>query len=157
MFITIFSVLLLHERVSPLAWLAVLAGFAGVLIMLRPGSSLFDWAALLPVLSGLAYALPWCRPRAMGGTETAAALAFWSNAVFLALAAAMALVFHRGDFAIETHPSLSFLTRGWVMPGFRDLLLMMACGVIAAVGMWLLTQAYRLAAGQQGCPFEYTA
>lgn len=156
LFITIFSVILLRERVSPLAWLAVVAGFVGVLIMLRPGSTLFDWAALLPVVSGLTYALAMVAARAMGGTETAAALAFWGNAVFLALAAAMALAFHSGDHAIVSHPSLAFLTRGWVTPNVTDLLLMMACGVIAAFGLWLLTQAYRLAAASTVAPFEYT-
>jgi drug/metabolite transporter (DMT)-like permease len=156
LFITIFSVILLGERVRPLAWIAVVAGFVGVLIMLRPGSTLFDWAAILPVVSGLAYALSMVAARAMGGTETAAALAFWGNTVFLALAGVMALVFHAGAFAIETHPSLGFLTRGWVTPDLTDFLLMMACGVIAAFGLWLLTQAYRLAAASTVAPFEYT-
>jgi drug/metabolite transporter (DMT)-like permease len=156
LFITILSVILLGERVTPLAWIAVVSGFLGVLIMLRPGSALFDWAALLPVLSGCAYGLSMVAARAMGGAETAAALAFWGNAVFLILAAIMALIFHDGSFATEAHPSLGFLTRGWVTPDMTDFALMIACGVIAAFGLWLLTQAYRLAAASIIAPFEYT-
>lgn len=156
LFITILSVILLGERVSPLAWLAVIAGFLGVLIILRPGSALFDWAALLPVLSGFTYALAMVSARAMGGAETAPALAFWGNAVFLILAAMLAAVFHDGRFAQDGHPSLGFLTRGWVTPDRTDLGLMIACGVIAAFGLWLLTQAYRLAAASTVAPFEYT-
>jgi drug/metabolite transporter (DMT)-like permease len=157
LFITALSVLVLGERVSPAAWLAVLVGFGGVVLMVRPGTDLFDWAALLPVLSGLAYGASMIAARKMGGVETAAALAFWGNAVFLALAGAMTLVLHSGVFAVESHPSLGFLTRGWVTPDLPDLALMMACGVIAALGLWLLTQAYRVAPSSTIAPFEYTA
>ena len=44
------SVLFLAEKVSAVSWAAVLTGFLGVIIMVRPGSDLFDWAALLPIL-----------------------------------------------------------------------------------------------------------
>jgi drug/metabolite transporter (DMT)-like permease len=33
---------------------------------------------------------------------------------------------------------------------------MMTCGVVAAAGLWLLTQAYRIAAASKVAPFEYT-
>ncbi len=155
LFITLLSVLFLGERVGIFAWGAVLIGFAGVLIVLRPGSALFDWAALLPVLSGLTYGISMVMARRMGSLETAAALAFWGNLVFLTFACLMALVLHSGAYAIETHPSLGFLSRGWITPPPGDLLLMMLCGVIAAIGLWLLTQAYRVAAASTVAPFEY--
>lgn len=43
LFITLLSVLILKEDVGALRWLAVVTGFAGVIIMVRPGSALFDW------------------------------------------------------------------------------------------------------------------
>ena len=49
--------------------------------------------------------------------------------------------------------SLAFLTRGWVMPEATDLALMAACGVIAAVGLTLLTHAYRIAPSASVAPF----
>lgn len=156
LFITLLSVFFLGERVGYFAWTAVLIGFTGVLIVLRPGSNLFDWAALLPVLSGLTYGASMVMARKMGTTETAAALAFWGNLVFLTFACLMALVLQSGAYAIETHPSLGFLSRGWITPTFHDLLLMIFCGVIAAGGLWLLTQAYRVAAASTIAPFEYT-
>jgi drug/metabolite transporter (DMT)-like permease len=55
------------------------------------------------------------------------------------------------------HESLAFLVRGWSMPGLADLLMMMACGAIAAIGLTLLTQAYRLADASLLAPFEYVA
>ena len=156
LFITILSVFFLSESVGPRRWLALLAGFAGVLIMVRPGGDLFDWAALLPVLSGLAYAISMISARRLGQTETAAALAFWGNAVFLAAALALSALLGTGQFADEAHPSLAFLLRGWVMPTPFDLMLMMSCGVIAALGLTLLTQAYRISEASVVTPFEYT-
>lgn len=156
LFITLLSALVLRERVTPLAWLAVLAGFGGVIVIVQPGSSLFDWAAILPVISGLAYGVSMVAARRMGARETAAALAFWGNGVFLACALILAAIFGGGRFETEAHASLGFLTRGWVTPSLTDLGLMMACGVIAALGLWLLTQAYRVAEASVVAPFEYS-
>lgn len=156
LFITILSVFFLAEKVGPRRWIALLAGFAGVLIMVRPGSDLFDWAALLPVLSGLAYAISMIGARKLGTTESASALAFWGNAVFLAAALAMSALLGSGAYEGEAHPSLAFLLRGWVTPTPFDLMLMMACGIIAAAGLTLLTQAYRIGEASAVTPFEYT-
>lgn len=155
LFITVLSVLFLAEKVSAVSWIAVLTGFLGVIIMVRPGSDLFDWAALLPILSGLTYAMSMIAARRMGGTETAAALAFWSTVIFLTGAALMALYYHDGSHTNTSHASLAFLTRGWITPTARDLGLMMTCGVVASIGLWLLTQAYRIAAASVVAPFEY--
>ena len=157
LFITLLSVLILHEKVGLQRWLAVVAGFAGVVIMVRPGSNLFDWAAPLGVFSGLTYAASMVSARRLGSTETAAALAFWGNAVFLICALILSAVFGAGHFAGAGHKSVAFMTRGWVMPTGFDIGLMMACGVIAAAGLTLLTQAYRIAQSNVVAPFEYTA
>ena len=157
LFITVLSVLILKEQVGPRRWVALAAGFAGVLIMVRPGSDLFEWAALLPVISGLCYALSMIHARHLGSTETAPALAFWGNAVFLVAALGLSAIFGTGAFDGATHPSAAFLLRGWVTPTPMDLSLMMATGVVAAVGLTFLTQAYRLAEASVVTPFEYTA
>lgn len=154
--ITVLSVLMLHEQVSLPRWLAVLAGFVGVIVMVRPGSELFDWAALLPILSGLAYGISMISARTQGSTQTAAALAFHGNAVFLICALILSAIFGSGAFASEQHKSLAFLLRGWATPSLTDVALMMACGVIAAAGLTLLTQAYRIAEANTVAPFEYT-
>jgi drug/metabolite transporter (DMT)-like permease len=56
-FVTLLAALFLHERVSLQSWAAVIAGFAGVLIILKPGTGLFEPAALLSLFSAAAYAL----------------------------------------------------------------------------------------------------
>lgn len=154
--ITVMSVVVLHEKVSARRWLAVLAGFGGVLLMVRPGGALFDWAALLPIFCGFAYAASMILARTMGTRDSAAAMAFWGNIAFLICAAALSLTFGWGGAGADLHPSLAFLTRGWVWPDLPDLAMMASCGVIAAIGLTLLTQAYRIAQSSIVAPFEFT-
>ncbi len=157
LFITILSVPILKEKVGRARWTAVLVGFGGVVLMARPGTDLFDWAVFLAVAAAATYALAMISARQLGKTETAAAMAFWGNAVFLFCAAILSLIFGSGRFAEGGHKSLAFLTRAWVTPEPRDLLLMCLCGLIAAVALTLLTQAYRLGEASIVASFEYTA
>lgn len=154
--ITVLSVIVLHERVSAKRWLAVIAGFAGVLIMVRPGGDLFDWAALLPVFCGFAYAASMILARTMGSRDTAAAMAFWGNIAFLLCGLALSAWYGTGQHAGDAHPSLAFLTRGWATPTGFDLFLMCACGAIAAIGLTLLTHAYAISQSSVVAPFEFT-
>ncbi len=158
LFITILSVVLLKEHVGPRRWIALALGFFGVALMLQPEGTGFEWAALLVLLSGFAYALSMIAARVLGGKETGAALAFWGNAVFLLLSLAISATLGSGAYeGASDHPSVTFLLRGWVTPTAFDLSLMMATGVVAAMGLTLLTQAYRIAEASVVTPFEYTA
>jgi drug/metabolite transporter (DMT)-like permease len=154
--VTLLAGPLLGERVSAKSWLAVLAGFAGVLIILRPGSALFEPAALLSLVSAGTYALSMVLARKLGVDEPASVMALYQNIVFVMGAMLLALVF--GSLGVKSlgHPSLDFLVRPWGMPGLRDFLLMAACGVIAAIATWLLTQAYSMARANLVTVFEYT-
>ena len=48
--LTVVAALTLHERVSCLRWLCVGGGFAGSMVVIRPGMNLFQWAMLLPLV-----------------------------------------------------------------------------------------------------------
>lgn len=156
LFITLAAALVFKERIGPANLLALGLGFAGMLMIFNPSGSLFDPAALLPVLGALGYALTQLATRVLGRTETAAAMTFWGNLTFLASALALAAVFGSGGHEGATHPSLAFLTRGWQPMPTRDLLLFMACGLIASIGLSLLTYAYRVAPSSSVAPFEYS-
>ena len=156
LFITIAAALVFRDRIGATNILALLAGFVGMLMIFNPSASVFDPAALLPVLAALGYALTQLAKRALGRTETAAAMTFWGNLTFLAGALALAAVFGSGAYDGATHPSLAFLTRGWQPMPARDLGLFMACGVIASIGLSLLTYAYRVAPSASVAPFEYS-
>ncbi len=55
--LTALGALALREKVPPRRWLAVGLGFAGMLVVLRPGGGLLRWEALVPISGALAYAL----------------------------------------------------------------------------------------------------
>lgn len=156
LFITLTAVLVLRERANPASLLAVAAGFVGVLLVVKPGGGGFDLAALLPILGALGYALSMIAAGRLGRTESAAAMAFWGNICFLLCALALSALYGSGAHAGAAHPSLAFLTRGWVTPPITDLLLMASCGMIAAIGLTLLTYAYRIAPSSSIAPFEYS-
>lgn len=154
--VTILAGPLLAERVGLRSWIAVILGFAGVLIILQPGSSLFEPAALLSLLSAATYALSMIIARKLGVTEPATVMSFYQNGVYLFGAAAIAAAFQVAGVTELGHPSLDFLVRPWTVPAMPDLLLMGLCGVIAAIAMSLLTHAYRTAQANIVTVFEYT-
>ena len=157
LFVTCLAGPTLGERVGARRWAAVGVGFLGALVMLRPGAGVFEPASLLPVLAAATYAAAQLMARRLGAAEPATVMAFHQNLMFLAAAAVLALaVAISGGTTGHGHPSLGFLLRPWVAPGWRDLLLMATCGPIAALATVLLTQAYRRAEANLVAPFEYT-
>jgi drug/metabolite transporter (DMT)-like permease len=154
--VTAMSGPLLGERVGGLTWLAVFIGFAGVVVILQPGTSVFEPAALLSLLSAATYSFSMVLARRLGTSDTATVMAFYQNLVYLVGAFVLAFAFRAMGFSHLPHPALDFLVRPWVMPAFWDLGLMAACGVIAAVAMSLLTHAYRSATASLVTIFEYT-
>ncbi len=157
LFIVALSGPMLRERVGPTRWLAVVVGFIGAIVMCRPGADVVDPAALLSLFAAALYALAQVMARDLGTTHRASVMALAQNAVNLAAALAIELVAGDGAYAGAAHPSLAFLLRAWTIPTTVDLLLMAATGVIAAVAIWLLTQAYRIAEANVIAPFEYTS
>ena len=147
---------LLGEKVSLKSWFAVAIGFVGVVFIVRPGSALFEPAALLSLISAAAYALAMIFARRLGVAEPATVMAFYQNGAYLLGAIVIAGICATLGLTKLGHPSLDFLVRPWVTPTLRDFLLMGACGVIAAIAMSLLTQAYRLAEANLVTVFEYT-
>lgn len=66
---TLLAAWLLHERVSRLRWALVWGGFAGALIVIRPGSGVFGWAAAFPLTMALCYGSFQVLTRKLAGLE----------------------------------------------------------------------------------------
>jgi drug/metabolite transporter (DMT)-like permease len=81
------SLPMLAERVGPQRWLAILAGFAGVLIVIRPGAADFEWALLIAVAAAVANSLRDVMTRLLSRTETSIAILFWSTLIVMAAGA----------------------------------------------------------------------
>lgn len=155
--ITALSVLLLGERVGPRRWLAVAIGLLGVLVILRPGTEAFRPVAILPLLGAGAYAMVNILTRRLGGTESAATLAFYIQLTFVVVSAAMGLGVGDGRLAGTGDASLDFLLRAWIWPERGDWPVLVMLGVAAAIGSLLVAQGYRLCEAALAAPFEYTA
>ena len=157
LFVTLLSAPFLAERIGPKRYAAVLVGFAGVVVIMRPGSTLFDPAVLLGVAAAGSYAVSVIITRRLSSSEAGSTMSFYAMVTFIAVSAIVGLVLGDGRFMTEVHPSAAFLFRPWVLPGLRDFLLLAICGLIAGGGFYLLTQAYRVGSPSVVTPFEYTS
>jgi drug/metabolite transporter (DMT)-like permease len=155
--ITIFSVIFLGESVGPRRWIAVGMGLAGVIIMVRPGSTSFQFAALLPLIAAVGYAGLQTLTRKVGGTEKAGTLTFYIQVAFILVGTVMGLTVGDGRFAGTGDPSLDFLLRDWVWPSNGDWWLLLMLGTSSTFAGYFISQAYRLCEAGLAAPFEYTA
>jgi len=156
LFIMVMAVPYLGERVTARTLGTVMVGLVGVVVMLRPGAGIFEWAALLSLGSAIFYGFSQLMARKLGDTESASVMTFYQNGVYLLGACIVAGLLHVAGIADAVHPSLQFLVRPWVWPTPTDFAMMAACGFIASAGMILLSQAYRLAPANRVATFEYT-
>jgi drug/metabolite transporter (DMT)-like permease len=131
------SPLLLGERVGPRRWAAVIVGFIGVLIIIRPGTASFHWAMLLSLACALAAALYQVATRKVGGSDLAL-----TSLLYVSLSG--------------TAGALPFVAIGWTTPAWWVWLLLVTAAAYGAVGHWLLTQAHRLAPAPVLAPYVYT-
>jgi drug/metabolite transporter (DMT)-like permease len=129
---------LLGEKVSALGWICAALGFAGVLLIARPGSGLDPWGVALCLVNaalGTGYHL---LTRVLTRTETTMALLFQTALVGSVLSVGLTLV-----LGVPTWPSLP------------DTGLILLYGTFATVGHLLLTSAYREAPASTLAPVNY--
>ncbi len=155
--ITAFSVFFLGESVSFRRWIAVIVGLIGAIIMLRPGTSSFQLAALLPLTAAVCYAGLHTLTRKIGVKDKASTMAFYIQLTFIVVCSVVGLGLGDGKFAGSEDPSLAFLFRPWIWPSARDWGIMVALGFFSAAGGYLISQAYRLGEAALIAPFEYLA
>jgi drug/metabolite transporter (DMT)-like permease len=140
LFLTILSIPLLGERVGRHRWAAVLAGFAGVLLMVRSGGGFGGGLASTGALLALASA-------AIGANVTIAVRRMTLTEASQTLVAYQALV--------TTALSALLLPFAWTAPGLTDALLMAATGLCSGIGQFWWTQAFRFAPAAVAAPFSY--
>jgi len=133
---TMLSVIVLGERVGWRRWLAVLVGFAGVLVILRPGGQIFSWWSLVPFAAALMFALYGVLTRLAGQSDPASVSFFWLGTV-----GAVVIT----PFGLYWWQELS--------PG--DWALMAVLCVAAMLSHWLLIRAYEVAEASEIQPFAY--
>ena len=134
--ITALSIPLLGERVDARRWIATLVGLAGVIMIVRPGTSAFDPAALLPVGSALFWALAAILTRLGAGDPPETTLAYSSLTGFAVLCA--------------------FVPFAWGPMTASEIGLGVFVAVLSTAGHWLVVMAFRRAPASVLAPFSYT-
>ena len=156
-FVTLLSIFFLGEHVGKHRWFAVAIGFLGMLVMVRPGASVFDPAALLAIASALAYAVQVIISRRAAVTETAGALAFWALLFNLFFSLIAGAIISFVPLAGSAHASIEFLTRAWIVPPQETWFFFGVLASTTTAGFYLLSQAYRIAQPSKLVLFEYAA
>ena len=137
--ITAMSGLILRERIGAHRWAAILAGFAGVLVALRPtGEGALTWAGFAVLAAALGYAVSVVTVRVLGRTDSTQSMVFW---VLTMMAIA----------------SLALAAPRWVSIAPAHWLLIAAVGIVGAFGQYALTEAFARGEASVVAPFEYTA
>ncbi len=129
---------LLGERITALRLAAVILGFVGVLVVVRPGSSVFQWASLFLLGSALCYAVYQIYIRRLAGIDHPATSIFYS-----VLLGAILLSFVL-PFVWKTPRSLG------------DWGLFLSTGAMGALGHYCVARAMTYASANFIAPFNYT-
>ena len=137
--IAVLSGPLLGETVTARRWLAVAIGFAGMLVIVRPGSAAASWLMLLPVVPAFVSSLRDIVTRKLTRTETSLSILFWSNALIVP---AGLLTWAFGS----AWQPLNAKVVGWLV--FN--------GAINLAAHFLMIHALRIADASLVAPFKYT-
>ena len=136
--ITLLAARMLNETIRPLRWVLVAGGFAGTLVIIRPGSHHFDWTVVLPLMLVATNSAFQILTSKMTKLEDPITMHFYTGWIGTALATCM-------------------LPFAWEMPQdpivWMQLLLM---GVLASIGHFFLILAYGRAPAATLTPYMYT-
>ena len=136
--VTALSLPLLGEHVGIRRWAGVAAGFAGALIIIRPGTDAMQLAALLPLGAATTFALYQITTRILSRTD-----ATFNTLLYTPLLGAAALSIAAPFF--------------WVMPDAQGWALMALTGALGALGHFTMIRAFTWAPAASVSPFGYSA
>ncbi len=133
---TALAAVALHERVEPFRWAAVLVGFVGVLIALRPSAATLSSAAPIALLGASMYALGQTVTRRLRGVH-------WLQLV----------IWQFGGAGIVGAATLPWV---WATPGAIDLVLTFLLGIVSMLCFVSMTRALAITPASVLAPFQYT-
>ena len=137
--VTALAVPILGEHVGWRRWSAIVVGFLGVLIILRPGGEgMVSLAGIAVLVAALGYALSAIAVRVLGRTDSTQSMVFWMIALVSVIATALAWPDWR-PIASAHWPILGILA------------------ISGAAGQAAVTVAFRHTPASIVAPFEYTA
>ena len=137
-FVTLLSVVVLKEHVGPWRWFAVAAGFAGVLLVVRPGFRELEFGHLAALVIALLAAISVILMRSLSAHET--------RTTMLGFLMLYVMLFNVVGMTVT----------GFALPTLHQTSILMVTGVLAAVGNICLLRATRFAPANQLAPTHYS-
>ena len=137
-FTTIFSIFLLNEKVGFYRWLAVFVGFIGIVIITEPGISSLNFNYIYPIIFCLGLSYVAITIRKLSTTEPVYLISFYCTATI-------------------TLVSIFTIPYGWILPSFKDFILLSMVGILGGVANLLLSQSYKLSEVSLVTPLKYLA
>ena len=135
-FVTALSGLVLGEQIGWRRWSAILIGFCGVLIALRPSAQTVSWPAMIALGGSLSFALLMLITRSLRGTPD------------IVLASSQ----FGGTFALGAVLS----PFGWVTPGTGSLMLFAMAGIVSVAALLCVNRSLKLAPASVVVPYQYS-
>ncbi len=135
-FVTALSAIVLREQVGWRRWSAILIGFCGVLIALRPSSQTVSWPALIALGGSFSFAILMLTTRMLRATPDIVLASSQFVGTFL-LGALMSPI-------------------GWVTPSFTSLGLFVAAGCISVSALLCVNRSLKLAPASVVVPYQYS-
>jgi drug/metabolite transporter (DMT)-like permease len=135
-FITIFSIFLLNEKVGLYRWMAVLVGFLGIIFITEPGFSVLNVYYIYPIIFCLGLSYVAIAIRKLSSTEPAWLISFFFS------------------FSIMLLSFLSFY-QGWILPSLLDLFLLSMVGILGGLANLWLSQSYKYSEVSLVSPLKY--
>jgi drug/metabolite transporter (DMT)-like permease len=136
--ITVLSVPLLGEQVGIRRWMGVIAGFAGALLIIRPGADAMQIAILLPLAAAVSNALYQIITRILSRSESTMTILFYTPLTGALLMSAAVPLF-------------------WVTPDAAGWAMMALLGLIGGVSHFTLIKAFTAAPAATVAPFGYSS
>ena len=136
-FMVILSALMLKEKVTWERWVAVVIGMCGVVVAMRPGSSVFEWAAFLVLAGAFLGALNKILMRRLAETEHSLSIAIYPNLTMIAV-------------------TLPLLVTVWQPMPWSHWGLFAFVGCITALGQYMIVQALRFTQASVLAPIDYS-
>ena len=137
-FTTIFSILLLNEKVGFYRWLAVSIGFIGIIVITEPGFGDLNIYYIYPIIFCLGLSYVAIAIRQLSTTEPV-----WLIALNFSI--------------LITLASLFTIPFGWVMPNIQDLVLLCMIGFLGGFANLWLSQSFKLSEVSLVSPLKYLA
>ncbi|MEL7013994.1 MAG: DMT family transporter [Pseudomonadota bacterium] len=155
-FVALLSAFVIGEAVGRAGWIGVCLGFAGVLVLLQPGTDAFSAFALLPVLGAMFYATGHIVTRTKCQGVPVAALALSLNTVMLLAGALISLILVVAPLPAALTDGYAYIFGPWSTVEATDwLVLALLAGFTISVGM-MLAGAYQVAPPATIATFEYS-